>query len=106
MECWHMYVSYQQQQLQVFCEYNISSCGKDTPPEEVVHLEHGFDFRFSRPKGMWGAGAYFSVSAKNSDAYAFVAGEQMERKAILAVLLTDETPTWRNNKETSYEKRW
>ena len=62
-----------------------------TPPEKIYKSRQGFDFRFCSTHNLWGAGSYFAVSAKYSDAkYAYRLFGQGAKQLILAKVLTGE----------------
>ena len=62
-----------------------------TPLEKIYKSRQGFDFRFCSTQNLWGAGSYFAVSAKYSDAkYAYRSSSHGAKQLILAKVLTGE----------------
>ncbi len=70
-----------------------------TPPIAIYRSEMGFDFRFTRPNGLWGFGAYFAAAAAYSNTYAYLTTDGM-RQIILAKVLTGITYNTTNTDPT------
>ena len=67
---WWLWERYAMSQLRmeakncgVVNEMELFHGSRHTKPETIFRSEQGFDFRFARHEGLWGAGIYFAVNA-------------------------------------------